>query len=43
MDISNLFVEKVEITTILLNNLIFGGFLHQIGRYFHPRAQPEEG
>jgi len=35
MDISTLFVEKVNITTILLQNLIFGGFLHQIGRYFY--------
>jgi len=36
MDISTLFVEKVDIATILLQNLISGGFLHQIGRYFHP-------
>jgi len=35
MDISTLFVEKVDIATILLQNLISGGFLHQIGRYFH--------
>jgi len=35
MDISTLFVEKVDIAIILLLNLIFGGFLHQIGRYFH--------
>jgi len=30
-----LFVEKVKIATILLHNLIFGGFLHQTGWYFH--------
>jgi len=35
MDISTLFVEKVDIATILLNNLILGCYLHQIGRYFH--------
>jgi len=35
MDISTLFVKKIEIATILLLNLIFGGYLHQIGRYFH--------
>jgi len=34
MDISTLFVEMLDIATILLLNLIFGGFLHQIGRYF---------
>jgi len=28
MDICTLFVEKVDIATILLQNLIFGGFLH---------------
>jgi len=33
MDISTLFAEKVEIATILLHNLILGGYLHQIGRY----------
>jgi len=31
MDISTLFVEKVDITTILLHNLTLGGYLHQIG------------
>jgi len=35
MDISTLFVEKVNIATILLHNLIFDGYLHQIVRYFH--------
>jgi len=35
IDISTLFVRKVEIATILLHNLTFSGFLHQIGRYFH--------
>jgi len=35
MNIFILFVEKVEIATILLHNFIFGGFLHQICRYFH--------
>jgi len=35
MDISTLFVEKVDIATILLHNLILGGYLHQIGSYFH--------
>jgi len=35
MNISTLFVEKLDISTILLHNLILGGFLHQIGRYFH--------
>jgi len=35
MVISTLFVEKVDIATILLQNLITGGFLYQIGRYFH--------
>jgi len=35
MDISTLFVEKVDIVTILLHNLILSGYLHQIGRYFH--------
>jgi len=32
MDISTLFVEKVDIAT---HNLILGGYLHQIGSYFH--------
>jgi len=31
MDISTLFVEKVDIATILLHNLILGGYLYQIG------------
>jgi len=35
MDISALFVENVDIATILLHNLILGGYLHQIGRYFY--------
>jgi len=35
MVISTLFVEKVEIATILIHNLILGGYLHQICRYFH--------
>jgi len=35
MDIFTLFVEKVYTATILLHNLILGGYLHQIGRYFH--------
>jgi len=35
MDISTLFVEKVDIATILLQNLIFGGFLHHTGTYFY--------
>jgi len=35
MDLSTLFVEKVRIATTLLHNLNFGGYLHQIGRYFH--------
>jgi len=35
MDISILFVEKVDIASILLHYLILGGYLHQIGRYFH--------
>jgi len=35
MDISTHFVEKVDIATILQQNLISGGFLHQIDRYFH--------
>jgi len=30
MDISTLFVEKVDITTILRHNLILSGYLHQI-------------
>jgi len=32
MDISTLFVEKVNIATILPHNLILGGYLHQTGR-----------
>jgi len=35
MNISTDFVEKVEIATILLYDFIFGGYLHQIGRYFY--------
>jgi len=35
MDISTLFVENVNIATILLHNLILGGYHHQIGSYFH--------
>jgi len=35
MDISTLYVEKVDIATILLQNLILSVFFHQIGRYFH--------
>jgi len=30
MDIFTLFVEKVEIATILLHNFIFGGYLYQM-------------
>jgi len=33
--ISTFFVEKVDIATILLQNLIFGSYLHRIGRYLH--------
>jgi len=35
MNISTLFVEKVDIATILLHNLIVGGYFYQIGGYFH--------
>jgi len=35
IDLSTLFVEKEDISTILLHNLILGGYLHQTGRYFH--------
>jgi len=35
MDTFTLFVEKVEIATIFLHNVMFGCYLQQIGRYFH--------
>jgi len=35
MDISTLVVEKLDISTILLHNLILDGYLHQNGGYFH--------
>jgi len=35
LDISTHSVEKVDIATILLHNLILGGYLHQIGKNFY--------